>query len=122
VGVRSRVRSMISAGRSVSTRLPDVLGEALRIVEPERDALRHEARQEGRHDPGAAIGVEIGRRASDVLVAAANPGLERIALVAPLRHTVEDRVVAHQELDPAPCGRIGLVDGAVLKREDTHHR
>ena len=35
-----------------------------------------------------------------------------VALVASLRHPVQDRVVAHQELDPAPRGRIGLVDRA----------
>ena len=58
----------------------------------------------------------------DVLVVAADPGLERVALVAPLRRPVQDRVVAHQELDPAPRGRIGLVDRAVLAREDAHRR
>src|ERR671936_34289 len=51
---------------------------------------------------------------------AADPGLEPIALVAPPRHPVEDRVVAHQELDSAPPGRIGLVDGAVLECEGAH--
>jgi len=60
--------------------------------------------------------------ALDVLVVAADPGLERIALVASLRRPVEDRVVAHQELDPAPGGRIGLVDGAAGEREDAHRR
>ena len=53
---------------------------------------------------------------------AANSGLERIALVAPRRGPVEDPVVAHQELDPAPRGRISLVDGAVMEREDAHRR
>jgi hypothetical protein len=49
---------------------------------------------------------ELGRL---ILVAPPNPGLQCIALVAPLRRPIEDRVVAHQELDSAPGGRIGLV-------------
>src|SRR5271169_2024911 len=72
--------------------------------------------------PPGAESATISSRALDVLVMAADPGLERVALVAPLRRPVEDRVVAHQELDPAPRGPIGLVDGAVLEREDTHRR
>jgi hypothetical protein len=53
-----------------------------------------------------------------VLVVAANPELERLPLIATLGYTVEDRVVAHQELDAAPPGSVGLVDGAILKGED----
>src|SRR3954453_9580763 len=62
------------------------------------------------------------RTASGVLVVAANPGLEGLALVASLRRAVEDRVVAHQELDAAEGGAVGLVDGAVLERERAHGR
>ncbi len=57
-----------------------------------------------------------------VLVVAADPGLERVAFVTPFRHPVKDRVVAHQELHPASRGRVGLVDGAVLVRENAHRR
>src|ERR687898_558199 len=53
-----------------------------------------------------------------VFVVAAEPELPAVALVAALGHAVEDRVVAHEELHPAPGGRIGLVDGAVLERKD----
>src|SRR5690349_13991588 len=53
-----------------------------------------------------------------VFVMAADPHLESVALVAAFRRPVEDRVVAHQELDPAGPGRIGLVDGPVVERED----
>ena len=52
-----------------------------------------------------------------VLVVAAEPELEPIVLVAALRRSVEDRVVAHQELEPAPPGRIGLVDDSVIQDE-----
>src|SRR5207248_57062 len=55
---------------------------------------------------------------SGVLVMAANPVLAMMALVPPLRQTVEDRVIPHQELDTAPVGRVCLVDSAVLERED----
>src|SRR4029453_19229154 len=57
-----------------------------------------------------------------VLVVAAEPGLPCVALVSALGRPVQDRVVAHQELDPTPGGRIGLVDDAVLEGEDSHHR
>src|ERR1700733_13799046 len=70
----------------------------------------------------AAASATISSRASGVLVMAANPGLERVALVASPRRPVQDRVVAHQELDPAARGRVGLVDGAVLEREAAHCR
>src|SRR2546429_3353431 len=53
-----------------------------------------------------------------VFVVAADPELEPVALVAAFRRPVEDRVVAHQELDPAAPGRIGLVDVAVVQNED----
>lgn len=43
----------------------------------------------------------------------ADPAGRRVA-------AVEDRVVVNEELDPARRGRIGLVDAAVLKREDAH--
>ena len=49
---------------------------------------------------------------------AADPHLEPIALVAAFRRPVEDRVVAHQELDPAAARRIGLVDRPVVENED----
>src|SRR5438067_187934 len=55
-----------------------------------------------------------GRR---VLVVPTDPDLERVALVTALRCAVEDRVVAHQEVDPAPPGRIGMVDGPVVQGE-----
>lgn len=48
--------------------------------------------------------------------------LEPVALVAPLRRPVKDRLIAHRELDRARRGRMSLVDGAVLAHEDTHHR
>jgi len=48
-----------------------------------------------------------------VLVVAADPELKPIALVAAFRRTVEDPVVAHQELDSAVRSRVGVVDGAV---------
>src|SRR4029453_6702080 len=57
-----------------------------------------------------------------VLVVAAGPGLPCVALILALGRPVQDRVVAHQELDPTPGGRIGLVDDAVLEGEDTHQR
>src|SRR5215475_1168027 len=53
-----------------------------------------------------------------VFVVAADPELEPVALVAAVRRPVEDRIVAHQELDPAAPGRIGLVDGPVVQNED----
>src|ERR1700733_14103418 len=71
--------------------------------------------------PGAESAT-ISSRALDVLVMAADPGLERVALVASPRRPVEDRVVGHQELDPAARGRISLVDGAVLEGEGAHRR
>src|SRR6266566_9736941 len=52
-----------------------------------------------------------------VLVMAANPELEPIGLVATFRRPVKDRVVAHQELDPTPPGRIALVDGPAIQDE-----
>src|SRR5260370_18478974 len=42
-----------------------------------------------------------------VFVVAADPELEPVALVAAFRRPVEDRGVAHQELDPAAPARIG---------------
>src|SRR5215831_231194 len=53
-----------------------------------------------------------------VFVVAADPELEPVALVAAFRRPVEDRVVAHPELDPAAPGRIGLVDSPVVQDED----
>src|SRR5437762_13738012 len=53
-----------------------------------------------------------------VFVVAADPELEPVALVAAFRRPVEDRVVAHQELDPAAPGRIGVVDVAVVQNDD----
>ena len=52
-----------------------------------------------------------------VLVVAADPQLEPIVLVAALRRSVEDRVVAHQELEPTPPGRIAVVDDPVIQDE-----
>src|SRR5271166_3943677 len=72
--------------------------------------------------PLGAESATISSHALDVLVMAADPGLERVALVAPLRRPVQDGVVAHQELDPARRGRIRLVDGAVLECEGAHRR
>src|SRR5262245_57589571 len=74
--------------------------------------------------PGAASAVSVifSSGGLGVFIMAADPGLERLALVASLRHPVEDRVVAHQELHPAPRGRIGLVDDTVVAREDGHGR
>src|SRR5260370_1392091 len=53
-----------------------------------------------------------------VFVVAADLELEPVALVAAFRRPVEDRVVAHQERDPAARVRIGVVDGAVVESED----
>src|ERR1700733_8485415 len=72
--------------------------------------------------PAAAVSATVSSRASGVLVMAANPGLERVALIASPRRPVQDRVVAHQELDPAARGRVGLVDGAALERKAAHCR
>ena len=72
--------------------------------------------------PWAGFAMISSSTASGVLVMAADPGLERLALVAAFGSPVEDRVVAHQELDPARRGRIGLVDGAAGEREGAHRR
>src|SRR5580693_9224001 len=72
--------------------------------------------------PPGADSATMSSRGLDVLVMAADPGLERVALAAPLRRPVQDGVVAHQELDPARGGRIRLVDGAVLECEGAHRR
>src|SRR5271163_540442 len=47
----------------------------------------------------------------------AQPYLERVALVAALWRPVEDWVVAHQELEPASPGLVGLVDEPVIQDE-----
>src|SRR6187401_3502437 len=53
-----------------------------------------------------------------VLVVAAEPELPVVrAFGAALRGVVEDRVVAHQELQAAPRGRVRVVDHAVLEHE-----
>src|SRR4029453_17649941 len=52
-----------------------------------------------------------------VLVVPADPVLPRFALVAALWRAVEDPVVAHQELDAAARGRVGLVHGAAVEDE-----
>src|SRR6266566_5209048 len=52
-----------------------------------------------------------------VFVVAADPELELVVLVAAFRRPVEDRVVAHQELDPASPCRIGVVDRPVVQDE-----
>src|SRR5262245_47387887 len=73
-------------------------------VRGDRDARRSE--------PGANVEGDCFRTAMRfaVLVVAVDPELEPIALVAALRRAVEDRVIAHQELNPAPGIRVGLVD------------
>src|SRR5215472_15932797 len=52
-----------------------------------------------------------------VVLVAADPQLEGVALVPAFRRPVEDWVVAHQELDPARPGRVSLVDGPALQDE-----
>jgi hypothetical protein len=52
-----------------------------------------------------------------VLIMGANPDLERVALVAAGGRPVENRVIGHQELDPASPCRIRVVDGPVLQDE-----
>src|SRR5262249_59701414 len=52
-----------------------------------------------------------------VLVVSADPELETIALIAALRRPIEDSVVAHQELDPATPGRVGVVDSPLVQDE-----
>src|ERR671930_675437 len=52
-----------------------------------------------------------------VLIVPADPDLPVLALVAALRCVVEDRVVAHQKLDPAARRRVRVVDGAVVAYE-----
>src|SRR5262245_66341667 len=56
-----------------------------------------------------------------VLVVSLNPEHRvwcgRIPLVAPIRGSVEDGVVAHQELNPSTCGGVGVVDGSVIEHE-----
>src|SRR5512132_2910005 len=52
-----------------------------------------------------------------VLVVPADPELPVRALVAALRCVVEDRVVAHQELQSTPRRRVGVVDDAVASYE-----
>jgi hypothetical protein len=46
-----------------------------------------------------------------------DPHLEGVAFVAPLRRSIEDPVVAHQELHPASARRIGVIDGPVIQDE-----
>src|ERR1051325_5783018 len=45
-----------------------------------------------------------------VFVVAADPELEPVSFIAAFGRAVEDPVVAHQELDAAAGGRVGLVD------------
>src|SRR5918993_5440689 len=52
-----------------------------------------------------------------VLVVSPDPELGPVVLVAALRRAVENWVVAHQELDPAGPGRIGVVYDAVVEDE-----
>src|SRR4029453_19524909 len=59
----------------------------------------------------------IGRDKRSVLVSAADPHLERVALVPSLWRAVENPVVAHQELDPAGRRPVGLVEGAAVRDE-----
>src|SRR5829696_6497862 len=75
------------------------------------DALRHSCTPWPRLVP---------RSRTVVLVVSPDPELGFIVLVTPLRRPVEDRVVAHQELQSTGGGRVGVVDGAVLHGEGTH--
>src|SRR3954447_12610660 len=52
-----------------------------------------------------------------VLVVPTSPRPGSVAFVASLRCPVEDRVVAHQELDAAGRGGVGLVHGPVIEDE-----
>jgi hypothetical protein len=49
-----------------------------------------------------------------IFVVAADPELEPVAFVSAIRRPVEDRVIAHQELNPAAASRIGVLDLAVV--------
>src|SRR4029450_10918084 len=81
----------------------------------------------GRCLVGTHISVDFGRlqepsrspysSLARVLVVPADPELPRLALVAALRCAVEDRVVAHDELQSAPRRRVRVVDGAVISHE-----
>src|SRR4029434_4257883 len=89
---------------------------------PRRRGVRGRTRAAGGHAPAAWSFLLPCALPVAVLVVAAEPELPAVALVAALGHPVQDRVVAHQELHPAPGGRIGLVDGAVLERKGAHRR
>ena len=49
-----------------------------------------------------------------VLVVPADPELPGFALVAALGCVVEDGVVAHDELEPAPGGRVRVIERAFV--------
>src|ERR1700675_415376 len=94
--------SPASSARSVSTSRSLVGSSSSRTLPPE----------------GSSGGA--GRRSRPlrlVLVMAADPELEPLVLVAAFRRPVKDRVVAHEELESAPPGLIGLVDDPVLQDE-----
>src|SRR6476660_4336321 len=57
-----------------------------------------------------------------VSVVSADPELPILALVAPLRRVVEDRVVRHDELQPAPGRRVGVVDVLAVPDERAEPR
>src|SRR6266571_3734961 len=87
-----------TANSKTSTRCS---AEAERPVRASRAACR------SRHAPGPC----------SVLVVPADPQLKRVALVPPFGRPVEDPVVAHQELDAASPGPVGLVHGALVEDE-----
>src|SRR5689334_20621987 len=63
-----------------------------------------------------------GAGAGSVLVVAPEPELPVRALVATLRRVIQDRVVAHQELQATPRGRVRVVHRAVLENERAEAR
>src|SRR5690242_11221213 len=69
------------------------------------------------------LGVRVIRRwRESVLVVAAEPQLPVRAFVATLRRVIQDRVIAHQEFEAAPRGRVRLVHDAVLEDERAEAR
>src|SRR5262249_59801822 len=57
-----------------------------------------------------------------VLVVPADPDLPGLALVAALGCVLEDRVVAHEKLQPTPRRRVRVVDGAIVLYEGAEPR
>src|SRR5262245_53992363 len=75
-----------------------------------------------RNAPSEAMLRAIPGSALVVLVVAPPPCLEELepVLVPAPRGEVEELVGPHQGLDATGVGGVGVVDGAVLEREDTH--